>query len=121
MRYANDEQTVLVGMFNTNSNVKIKIVNLLNDSLVNISDNICVESRHIDGAFLWTTNNIADSALSNGYYNLLYEMYDEEDNKFHGKFIYGGYVNKPVDIDMSALESDITEIKQLGEIINARI
>jgi len=122
MRYSNDESTVLVGTFETGKTIKIKVLNIVTDTLVSIKNNNCVESNHIEGVYLWPTNNIENAALKSGYHNLIYCMYDDTSGKrFYGKFVYGGFVDKEVTFDTSGLEVDLTEIKEITELINARI
>lgn len=118
MRYSEEEVTTLVGQFKPGKNVTIKLIELSNDSLVSISNNVCTESEHMPGMYLWKTTNINDTALV-GYSNLLYEMKDEDGKVFYGKFIFGGYVDDEMDFTDSI--ADVEEIRQTVHIINARL
>ncbi len=95
MRYSEQETTTLAGKFNENDSVTIKIINMAGDILEDLDSNICTESDHIPGIFLWDMNNITN--IPTGYDNYLYEMTNGT-KVFFGKFIFGGY------LDESALE-----------------
>lgn len=121
MRYSESEATVLVGTLKPGLTVKIKIIELSNDNLVELNTDACIESEHLPGVYLWSTTNINDNSLI-GYSNLLYEMTSIEDNKkFYGKFIFGGYPDKSVDVDLTSVEEQNNEIIEKVDIINARI
>lgn len=121
MRYSELEKTVLVGQFKTGQAITIKLIELSNDNIVEISNNNCIESQHMPGIYLWSTDYIVDNSLV-GYSNLLYEMTSVDDGrKYYGKFIYGGYVDKDVSVDLSEVLADTNEIKNTTHIINARI
>jgi len=122
MRYSETEITTLVGQFSPGQTVTIKLIELSNDALVTVTSDVCVESLHIPGMYLWKTNNINDTSLI-GYSNLLYEMTCLEDgSKFYGKFVFGGYVDDVVDAaDLTGPITDVEEIRQTVHVINARI
>ena len=109
MRYSLGEKSVLVGIFPPGSQVNIKIIKLESDSLLTLVNDICIESAHADGVFLWSTANISDENNINGYLNLLYEMKSSTGQTYHGKFVYGGYPDDEVvipelqDIDLSEI------------------
>lgn len=119
MRYSEEETTTLVGQFKPGQTVKIKLIELASDALVSVNNDICIESVHMPGMYLWKTTNITDSTLV-GYTNLLYEMKCVEDGKlFYGKFVFGGYVDDENNFTDSV--ADVEEIRQTVHIINARL
>lgn len=121
MRYSETEQTVLVGQFKPNQTVRIKIIELATDNLVDVDTDVCIESKHMSGMYLWKTSNIKPNAVS-GYSNLLYEMKTVEDGKvFYGKFVFGGYPDDSVDVNLDEVVELATEINDTVDIINARI
>lgn len=120
MRYAKEEQAILVGKFKPGSIVTIKLIELSNDNLVEVTNNICVESEHLPGIFLWSTSDIADDSLV-GYSNLLYLMSDETGKEFIGKFVYGGYTDNGIKVDLTEVLNDTKQIKENIDIVNARL
>ena len=92
MRYASTENTVLAGIFDPGSTVNIKVINMENDSLVDITSNVCTESSNMPGIFLWSTSNINEVFSTNT--NLLYQMYDTIGKTFVGKFVYSGILDE---------------------------
>jgi len=119
MRYSKDENTVLVGQLTPNVNVTIKIIDIARDTVIGLSNDKCTESRHIPGLYLWSTNNILPDEV-NGYTNLIYEM-KQGTEVYYGKFIYGGYVDKDGNVDISGVITDLTEVIETLNIINARL
>ena len=63
MRYSETEITTLVGQFSPGQTVTIKLIELSNDALVTVTSDVCVESLHIPGMYLWKTNNMPDSQV----------------------------------------------------------
>ena len=120
MRYGKDEQVILVGKFKPGSTVTIKLIELSNDNLVEVTNNICVESDHLPGVYLWSTSDISDDSLV-GYSNILYLMSDDTGKEFIGKFVYGGYIDDGVKVDLSEVLKDTKEIKENVDIVNARL
>lgn len=119
MRYSSSEKTVLVGQLTPGRVVSIKIINLLTDTLIDISNSTCVESEHIPGLYLWSTNDITPGGVT-GFTNLLYEM-KQGDEVYYGKFVYGGYVDEDGNVDVSGIITDLTEVIETLNIINARM
>lgn len=119
MRYASNEKTVLVGQLEPGKDVTIKIVNLAVDQEVTLTNNSCIESKHIPGMYLWNTSAITAGSIT-GYANLLYEMH-QGDEVYYGKFVYGGYVDENGNVDISGLITDLTEVLETLNIINARM
>ena len=112
MRYSSSESTTLAGKFTPGSSVTIKVVNIDTDSLLTVTSNVCNESIHIPGLFLFSTNKINSSLQP--FTNCAYEMTDGT-NIFYGKFVYGGYVdqlprrNEVQDL-ISNLQTSITDL-----------
>jgi len=119
MRYSSNENTTLVGQLTPNRVVTIKIINILTDTVIPLTNNVCVESNHIPGLYLWNTSNLSIDAIT-GYTNLIYEM-RQGTEVYYGKFIYGGYVDKDGNVDISGLITDLTEVLETLNIINARL
>jgi hypothetical protein len=95
MRYSVDEENGLIGIFATGKTVTIKLLNIITDTLVDITTNVCHESTKIPGVYIWSTSNIINSKeYLDTYVNMLYEMRSDDDKVYYGKFIYGGYVEK---------------------------
>jgi len=127
MRYSENEHAILVGQFSPNETVKIRILDLEHDLEISLINNICNESNTIPGIYLWDTKYIDTSKIST-YINLLYEMTDSNNNKYYGKFVYGGYVDKLITdmlklSDNSGTSTGSTNdiILKLVKVINARI
>ena len=120
MRYTKNEDVILVGKFKPGSVVKITLIELSNDNLVEVNTDECVESEHIPGIFLWSTSDIKPDALV-GYSNILYVMKDDTGKEFMGKFAVGGYLEDGVKLDLSPVLKDTKELKENVDIINARI
>ena len=121
MRYSTTEDTVLVAILRSGLTATIKIIDLINDNVISISSNACTESEHIPGIFRWNTNNIDDPALTDGFYNLFYEITSSDSKKFYGKFLYGGYVDKDVVVDLSEITDQHAVMQEDLELIQARI
>lgn len=119
MRYSNDEDAILVGIFKPNQNVKIKVLNLQNDLVITLKTDTCLESASIPGVYRWSTTSISDDRLTSGFYNLFYEMTGDNGVKFYGKFIYGGYVDSPVEVNLTNINDDHKEIIEKLDIITA--
>jgi hypothetical protein len=101
MRYAADEENIIVGIFPTNSSVTIKLINLITDTEVALTNYNCVESIVEEGIYRWSTNNIVNNeSYLYDYVNLLAVMFDTNGNKDYSKFIYGGFPDT-VDLIMS--------------------
>jgi len=120
MRYSEKEETVLVGTFDPGLDVKIKILNLDTDSLITLKTDKCLESEHIPGVYMFSTINIDKNTVPK-YANLLYEMYDGEIDRQYGKFIYGGYMDEEIVVNVEADKEAHDEIKEQLDIINARL
>jgi hypothetical protein len=101
MRYAADEENIIVGIFPTNSSVTIKLINLITDAEVALINNGCAESLVVEGIYRWSTNNIINNEnYLYDYVNLLAVMSDTNGNKDYSKFIYGGFPDT-IDLIMS--------------------
>jgi len=97
MRYSESEITTLVGIFKPSQVVKIKIIEVSNDQLVTLVSDTCIESQHMPGVYMWKTTNINQTLLAgNGYTNMVYQMTCDQGKVFHGKFVFGGYVDDKV-------------------------
>ncbi len=119
MRYSNDESAILVGLFNPGQVVTIKVVNLQTDAVIALDTSTCLESEQIPGMYRWSTTTISDNSLTADFYNLFYEMTAEDGERFYGKFIYGGYVDKAISIDLTNMNDDHREIIEKLDIITA--
>lgn len=113
MRYSNTEETVLVGIFEPDAVVTIKIIDLATDNIIGVTRDDCTPSEHVPGVFRFSTTNIDKNTVPE-YANLLFCMTDEELNVYHGKFIYGGYLD-------ASYSCDTSEILETVHIINARL
>ncbi len=118
MRYSNDEQTVLVGIMKPGVDVTIKVMDLISGNLINITTDACPETQ-LEGVYRWPTSNIDDEALADGFYNLFYEMVGSDGKKFYGKFLYGGYVDKDVVVDLGEMDDDHKEIQETLDVLVA--
>lgn len=94
MRYELSENIAIGGILPTGVNVTIEVIDMLSDTPVVLSSNACTESIHINGLYVWTTDNI--TTAPNGYSVMFYRMSDGTNN-VQGKFVYGGYVNDQID------------------------
>jgi len=121
MRYAIGENSTLVGQFEEGSTVHIKVLVLDTDTLLELDNDVCVESEHMPGMYIWKTSNISSNNNLIGYTNLLYEMTSEAGKKYYGKIVYAGYVEKVQLTDLSPLIDADTSISELLYLINARI
>lgn len=110
MRYASNENTTLAGIFEPGSNVKIKIINMQDDSLVAVTTDQCTESSNLPGVFLWDTANISQTFDTNT--NLLYQMYDANGKTFVGKFVYSGVLD-----EISTIISKINNVESITSTI----
>lgn len=72
MRYKEEETTSLVGKLDSAKEVTIKVVHAGTDTLMNVSSNVCTESQHIPGMYIWETSNMA-TALTGAF---IYQMTD---------------------------------------------
>lgn len=115
MRYGSTETAILAGIFGeTGLDVRIKIVELSNDSLVELKTDSCIESEHIDGMYLFSTANIMNDALL-GYNNLVYMMYSEGSAiKQYGKIAKGGIADDTTEISLD-------EITELMNTLKAKV
>ena len=120
MRYSDKENAILVGQFNPGSTVTIRILDIAHDSIIPLRTDRCYESTKIPGIFLWDTLNM-DLDRVDEYNNLLYEMKDQNDNVYYGKFVIGGYVD--AEIDLSGITDDATHDAMLKmlKIITANV
>jgi len=119
MRYGITENSVLVGQLPTGGTVTIKLIDLATDNLITLTSNACVESLNIPGLYMWNTNSLAVDAII-GYSNVLYEMTDGIE-KYYGKIVIGGYVDSNGTVDLTGIITDLTEVLDLLNIVNARI
>jgi hypothetical protein len=103
MRYSNTENTWLLGNFPSGGTVTIKIINLSTDNLETLVSNTCTESAEIDGLYKF---DVDVNMTNSGYKNFAYEMFDG-DNRFRGKFVYGGYVDNITDDDTQTIIDDL--------------
>lgn len=117
MRYNETENTVLAGIFKSGDIVTIKIINMETDELEELNSDICVESSHIAGSFLWSVTNMTN-APSLYYKNFMYEMSNGV-TKFYGKFIYGGIIQDRIkNIEDKDYGLSIEQHNKLMSIIN---
>jgi len=119
MRYGLTENSVLVGQLPTGGTVTIKLIDLATDNLISLTNNNCTESLNMPGVYMWNTNNLAVGAIT-GYSNVLYEMSDGVE-KYYGKIVIGGYVDSNGTVDLTGIITDLTEVLNLLNIVNARI
>lgn len=119
MRYSNDERAILVGQFEPNDTVTIKLLDLGENTEIPTTDNICIESDVMPGIFLWDTSKVGVNQLDN-FHNVLYEMKSNDGSKYYGKFVYGGYMDKELTVLLDNPES-YDAILKLLRIINGRI
>ena len=120
MRYSDKEVAILVGQFKSGSKVTIKILDIDHDLEIPLQTYNCYESNVIPGIYLWNTMNL-DMSRIDEFNNLLYEMKDENNNTYYGKFVMGGYVDR--EIDLSGITDAATQEAMLKmlKIINARL
>ena len=116
MRYVKTENTILAGELSPSSTAKIKLINMQSDELLTINSNVCTESTHIPGTYLWNTSNIDSSLFSNltTPMNVLYMMYNVSDptKTFKGKFVIGGELN-----NLSTITNLDTSIKNNNQLL----
>lgn len=94
MRYAVDEENIIVGILPTGNAVTIEVLDLVADTLVPLTSNVCIESNIINGVYRWSTNNITNSGdYLNNYVVLLAKMTSSDGSIDYSKFIYGGFVD----------------------------
>lgn len=121
MRYSTNEKANLVGIFNkTGLTVTIELLELSNDNLVELTTNACIESAHMPGIYLFSTENIkADSLV--GYSNILYKMTDTSDttNVYYGKIVFGGVLDDTTAIDITTITDSIDELSLRMELLLA--
>lgn len=112
MRYGERETAILAGVFGeTGLDVRIKIVELSNDNLVELKTDVCIESEHIEGLYLFSTANIMNDALI-GYNNLVYLMYSPSSNvKQYGKIAKGGIVDDTTDVSLDEITEMLTALQ----------
>jgi len=127
MRYSENEETILVGEFEPDKNIKIKILELKSDQFIGLNTNDCVESDKVPGIYTFDTRHIDKSTVPE-YSNLLYIMYDEEGYQYLGKFVYGGWLDNievEANVDLKPIEDKLDmhdlEVNDKLDIINARI
>jgi hypothetical protein len=115
MRYAQTENTWLLGNLPPGKTVTIVIVDIDTDNAPILLSNECVESTHIPGLYIF---DVLTNLPVTSYKNFAYEMSDGE-NAFRGKFVYGGAL--PADVK-SINEEPVTNINDLSgktDILNA--
>jgi len=121
MRYTIDENTTLAGNLPINLETTIVLINMKDDTLIPLTDNLCIESKNIPGVYLWNTSNIDLIARNNILYeNILYEM-RSGDKYFRGKFVYGGYTELNKNIDNNVKNNNTLSVlnqTELKEILN---
>jgi hypothetical protein len=115
MRYSIEEKTVLAGQFDGGVSVSIVIVNIDTDTPLSLVTNVCLESDHIPGLFLFDTTNI--STVLTQYTSCAYYMTDGSKN-FYGKFSLGGYIDENVKVDNNAI-ADAVWNKLLIDMVTA--
>lgn len=118
MRYGSTETAILAGIFSESGlDVRIKIVELGNDNLVELKTDICIESEHIEGLYLFSTSNIVNDALL-GYNNLVYIMYSEGSAvKQYGKIAKGGVIDDQTDVNLAEITALITQLQKKVNIL----
>lgn len=126
MRYVKTENTILAGELESGTTVKIKLINMLTDELLPINSDICVESQHIPGTYLWPINNIDQSVFDNLVQpmSVLYSMYVTGANApapakgqktvFKGKIVIGGELNNLSTI--TTIDTNVKNNNQLATI-----
>jgi len=119
MRYIKGEKAILVGIFSKPGlTVTMKMIVLEGDNLVELTSNICVESEHMPGVYMFSTENIKDDSIVTDC-NILAEMTNTADEtmKRYGKISFGGGFNNDTVVDLTeiktllmTLTSDIEEL-----------
>ena len=120
MRYVKTENTILAGELAPGTTVKIKLINMLTDELLPINLDMCVESQHIPGTYLWPINNIDQSVFDNLIQpmSVLYAMYvpgasaTGQKIVFKGKIVIGGELNNLSTI--TTIDSNVKNNNQLS-------
>ena len=120
MRYIKTENTILAGELSPGTTVKIKLINMLTDELLPINSDMCVESQHIPGTYLWPINNIDQSVFDNLIQpmSVLYAMYvpgasaTGQKIVFKGKIVIGGELN-----NLSTINTINNQVKTNSQIL----
>ena len=114
MRYSNKEVTTVAGMFQSGDNVTIKVIDANDDTLEPLLTDICTESEHIPGMFLWKMDNLLNPPEGSKHY--IYEMTNGK-KPFYGKFTYGGLFG-----DMKSIRDELISIQHGAlEIVNNQL
>ena len=106
MRYKLSEDIVLAGKLPEGSTVTVKVLNMVDDTLIALDTAVCPESSYIAGLYRWSTSSIT-TALT-GYVSCYYEMTDGT-NTISGKFVYGGYIDTQA-TNQDTLQASINEV-----------
>lgn len=112
MRYSYDENAVLVGPFEeTGLTVKMIMIVLENDSKVELIKDDCLESKHISGVYLYSTENIKPNILVDKC-NILCVMYDVNDVKKrrYSKISFDKTINQIIVEDLSSIKASIVSL-----------
>ena len=122
MRYSKDETAILVGMFPKDLSITIEVLDMENDNLLELKDNAVVESEVYTGVYFWNTDNIHNTTKAL-YNNLLYKMTpdDKAVPPYYGKFIYSGYIDKPVSVDLQPVLENQAELQDSIDIVQASL
>jgi len=118
MRYVKSETTVLAGEFKTGLQIRIKLVNMITDELLNVNTNICNESTHLPGTYFWNISNIDQNFISNitTPTSIMYMMFNLNNTleTFKGKFVLGGDMDKLLTI--SSIDNQVKTNNQIQSI-----
>jgi len=118
MRYSKNEDSVLVGKFIPGSRVTIRILALDTDNELILDDDLCIESGHLPGMFMWSTSRINASNNITDYSNLVYIMSSSTGEETVGKFTYGGYLDKNYEELTVKIEAILNSLPTLTNIDN---
>ena len=107
MRYSGREVIGVVCELPPGLEVTIEVIDILTDELIELEDDVCVESEHIGGIYRWSTDKIKDKEEL-GYKNLLCSMVGNDGTRSLAKLVIGGTAEM-----VYVLEDDITVVKAL--------
>jgi len=119
MRYGSNENAVLVGIFGKKElDVRMKIITLEGDILVELVTDKCIESSHMEGVYLFNTENIKDDSIV-GYTNMLAEMRDVNDltTKRYAKFTFGGIVDDKTEVNLETIKELLEKLNTTSNYI----
>jgi len=121
MRYKNGEYTTLIGNLLPGRDVTITLIDIREDTLLDILTHECHESAHIPGAYLWDTSNLVSAPSGEDHINCMYQMTDGNDI-FQGKFVIGGYLDEiatqvGVDETIQKVEYIINNLNEVSSIV----